>query len=67
MIQQSYSCAFIQRKTILQIDTCISMFTTALFTIAKTWKQPKYIWKKNLKNNYMCMNPCYMAGIITTL
>ena len=22
-------------------DTCTSMFTAALFTIAKTWKQPK--------------------------
>ena len=28
-------------KTILQKDTCTPMFTSALFTIAKTWKQPK--------------------------
>ena len=28
-------------KTIIQKDTCTSMFTAALFTIAKTWKQPK--------------------------
>ena len=28
-------------KTIIQKDTCIPMFTTALFTIANTWKQPK--------------------------
>ena len=28
-------------KTIIQKDTCIPMFTAALFTIAKTWKQPK--------------------------
>ena len=28
-------------KTIIQKDTGTSMFTTALFTIAKTWKQPK--------------------------
>ena len=28
-------------KTIIQKDTCIPMFTEALFTIAKTWKQPK--------------------------
>ena len=27
-------------KIILK-DTCIPMFTAALFTIAKTWKQPK--------------------------
>ena len=28
-------------KTFLQNDTCTHMFIAALFTIAKTWKQPK--------------------------
>ena len=28
-------------KTMVQKDTCTPMFTVALFTIAKTWKQPK--------------------------
>ena len=28
-------------KTLIQKDTCIPMFTAALFTIAKTRKQPK--------------------------
>ena len=28
-------------KTIIQKDTCTPMFITALFTIVKTWKQPK--------------------------
>ena len=28
-------------KTITQKDTCTVTFLTALFTIAKTWKQPK--------------------------
>ena len=28
-------------KTITQMDTCTPMFIVALFTIAKTWKQPK--------------------------
>ena len=28
-------------KTIIQKDTCTSMFTAALLTIAKAWKQPK--------------------------
>ena len=28
-------------KTIIQKDTCTSMFYPALFTTAKTWKQPK--------------------------
>ena len=29
------------KKTVIQKDTCIPAFTTALFTVAKTWKQPK--------------------------
>ena len=41
MIQQSHSWADIQKKTIIQKGTCISMFIAALFTIAKTWKQPE--------------------------
>ena len=28
-------------KTIIQKETCTTMFTAALFTIARTWKQPK--------------------------
>ena len=28
-------------KTTIQKDTCTSMFIAALFTVAKTWKQPK--------------------------
>ena len=28
-------------KTLIQKHTCTPMFTAALFTIAKTWKQPK--------------------------
>ena len=28
-------------KTIIQKDTCTPMFTAELFTIARTWKQPK--------------------------
>ena len=28
-------------KAFIQKDTCTPMFTAALFTIAKTWKQPK--------------------------
>ena len=28
-------------KTLTQKDTCISMFAAALFTTAKTWKQPR--------------------------
>ena len=28
-------------KTMTRKDTCIPMFTASLYTIAKTWKQPK--------------------------
>ena len=28
-------------KTIMQKESCTTMFTVALFTIARTWKQPK--------------------------
>ena len=28
-------------KTIIQKETCTTVFTTALFTVARTWKQPK--------------------------
>ena len=28
-------------KTVIQRDTCTPMFTAALFTIARSWKQPK--------------------------
>ena len=28
-------------KTIIPKESCITMFITALFTIARTWKQPK--------------------------
>ena len=29
-------------KTIIQKDACTPMFIAALFTIDKTWKQPKH-------------------------
>ena len=43
MIQQSHSWAYYpeKMKTLIQKDTCTPMFIAALFTIAKTWKQPK--------------------------
>ena len=30
-----------KEKTLIGKDTCTPMFTAALFTVAKTWKQPK--------------------------
>ena len=29
-----------REKTIIQKESCTTMFTVALFTIARTWKQP---------------------------
>ena len=40
MIQKSYSWIY-PDKTIIQKDTWTLIFMAALFTIAKTWKQPK--------------------------
>ena len=31
-------------KTLIWKDTCTPMFLAALFTVAKTWKQPKSPW-----------------------
>ena len=41
MIQISHLWVYIQIKTIIQKDACTPMLITALFTISKTWKQPK--------------------------
>ena len=39
-------------KIIIEKDTCSPVFITALFTIARTWKQPRYLsideWIKKL-------------------
>ena len=41
MTQKSHPLGIYPDKTFLEKDTCTCMFTAALFTIAKTWKQPK--------------------------
>ena len=41
MSQHSPSWAYIQKKVIIQKYTCTPKSTAILFTIAKTWKQPK--------------------------
>ena len=41
MIQHSYSCSIYPVRTVIQKDTCTPIFTTELFTIAKSWKQLK--------------------------
>ena len=41
MIQQSLSWAQSRRQPLIPKDTCTPIFIAALFTIARTWKQPK--------------------------
>ena len=43
MIQLFYSWVYIRKKpkTLIKKDTCTPVLIAALFTIAKTWKQPK--------------------------
>ena len=44
-------------ETLIQKDTCISVFIAALFTVAKIWKQPKCPstdeWIKKMRYIYM--------------
>ena len=42
-------------KTIIRKDTCTPMFTAALFTIAKTCKQPKYPSTVEWINKVQCI------------
>ena len=41
MTQQSHFWAYTPRKPDLKRDMCTPMFITALFIIARTWKQPR--------------------------
>ena len=43
-------------KTIIQRDACTQMFTAALFSIAKTWKQPKRPSTEKWKRCGICVN-----------
>ena len=55
MIEQFHSWAYIwKKKNIIQKDMYTPMFLEALFTIAKTWKQPKCPdWQMNVKELQM--------------
>ena len=41
MTQQSHCWAYTTEETRIERDTCTPMFITALFLIARTWKQPR--------------------------
>ena len=48
-------------KTITQKDTCTPMFIAALFTIAKTWKQPKCPSTEEWTHTHTHTMECYSA------
>ena len=41
MTQQSHYLGINPEKSIIEKDTCTSVFMAALFTIARRWKQPR--------------------------
>ena len=47
------------RKLIIREETCIPMFIAALFTIANTWKRPKWPLAEEWKRK-MCVFQCTM-------
>ena len=51
------------KETRIERDACISMFTEALFTIARTWKQPRCLsadeWIRNMW--YICTMEYFSA------
>lgn len=55
MIQQSHLWGIYSDKTTIQKDMHTSMFTATLFTVSKTWKQPKCFstdeWIRKMWNN----------------
>ena len=52
MVEQPRSWACTQTRLLIQKDMCNPVFIATLFTIAKTWKQPKYPsaddWRKKM-------------------
>ena len=42
MTQQSHYWVYALKETRTEKDTCTAVFTAALFTIARTWKQTRY-------------------------
>ena len=49
-------------KNMIQKDTCTPMFIAALFTRAKTWKQPKCsLTEEWIRKMYIYTTACYPA------
>ena len=49
-----------KRRTLIRKDLCTPMFTAALFTISKIWKQPRYVltdeWIKKIWYPYIILS-----------
>ena len=43
-------------ETKIERDTCIPLFIAALFTIARTWKQPRYPWTDEWIKKLWCIH-----------
>ena len=54
------------QKTIIQKETCTAIFIVQLFTIARTWKQPKCPWTDEwIKNMWHKYTMEYYSAIYT--
>ena len=63
MTQQSHSQAYTE-ETKIERDTCIPLLTAALFTTARTWKQPKCTSADEQMEKTWCI---YTNGILPSL
>ena len=54
-------------KTVVQKDTCTPMFSTALFTIIKTWNQPNAHQQRNGQGRYTHTMEHYSAMKTNTM
>ena len=58
MTQQFHSWVYTWKITLIRKDMCTPVFTAALFTIAKRWKQPKCRMEKKVKVTQSCLTLC---------
>ena len=54
-------------KSFLKKDTCTLMFIAALFTIARTWKQPKCPWTDDWIGKMWYINTMEYYSAITRM